>query len=268
MKAPSPVLHKWLLPLLADWFVVALCFALAANFASLWVWLAVVAALGVLQHRIAILGHDGAHYLACRPLWLNDLLTHLFCFWPLGGNLSRYRAFHFAHHNELGTDRDPEIPLRRGFMCLRTSRSGILLHTLFLLAGGGVVSLGMLWFFRPKRWTEWCGLPLFWALAVSLCLRFSLWLALLWPAAFVTSFTAVFWLRGLTEHFGTDDVHRLRLSWWQRWLFAPHNTWLHWEHHRRPAFPFWALASLRPTLDEPRVQEFTEVLDFYGKQGQ
>jgi fatty acid desaturase len=65
--------------------------------------------IGARQHALAILGHDGAHRLACRNRFINDLLTCILCFWPIGAALGGYRRFHFGHHRLVGTSDDPEL---------------------------------------------------------------------------------------------------------------------------------------------------------------
>ena len=51
-----------------------------------------------------------------------------------------------------------------------------------------------------------------------------------------------FRLRLWLEHQGTPETHRLHLNFWQAALLAPHNSWLHWEHHTWPTIPYHRLA--------------------------
>lgn len=55
-------------------------------------------AIGCIQHRIALLGHEGSHHLLHPDRRLNDLIAELLCFFPLFGTLSQYRAKHLSHH--------------------------------------------------------------------------------------------------------------------------------------------------------------------------
>ncbi|QEH31776.1 Fatty acid desaturase [Aquisphaera giovannonii] len=66
--------------------------------------------VGAIQHRLAGLGHEAAHYTFMRNRFLNDLIPDLFCMFPLLTATHFYRVFHMAHHqftNDPG--RDPDI---------------------------------------------------------------------------------------------------------------------------------------------------------------
>jgi len=60
-----------------------------------------------------VLGHDGTHYTLSGNARLNDILTNLVCFLPLGLTVSGYRALHYAHHQHTGTEHDPELRNKR-----------------------------------------------------------------------------------------------------------------------------------------------------------
>jgi hypothetical protein len=80
-----------------------------------WVWDLPVLALAVvlmggIQHRLAGLGHEAAHYSLLRNKFLNDLVGDLFCFFPLLGTVHFYRLFHLAHHQYTNDpERDPDL---------------------------------------------------------------------------------------------------------------------------------------------------------------
>jgi hypothetical protein len=65
------------------------------------------------QHALKVLGHDGTHYTLSGNARLNDILTNLVCFLPLGLTVSGYRALHYAHHQHTGTEHDPELRNKR-----------------------------------------------------------------------------------------------------------------------------------------------------------
>ena len=79
-----------------------------------------------------------------------------------------------------------------------------------------------------------------------------------------TTFWAVFRLRVYMEHVGTDETHRVHLSLFQRALFAPHNIWIHWEHHTHPSVPYWALPEVRRHYTHVPILTYNELL-FGGK---
>lgn len=61
------------------------------------------------QYALAILTHEGQHYLLTRSRELNDRLAAWLAAAPIGSNFFVTRRIHFAHHDRLGeADTDPE----------------------------------------------------------------------------------------------------------------------------------------------------------------
>lgn len=80
-----------------------------------WLWdlpilTVAVILIGAIQHRLAGLGHEAAHYSLVRNKFLNDLLADIFCFFPILGTVHFYRIFHLAHHQYTNDpERDPDL---------------------------------------------------------------------------------------------------------------------------------------------------------------
>lgn len=80
-----------------------------------WVWDLPVLALGValvgaLQHRLAGLGHEAAHYSLLKNKLLNDLIGDILCMFPILATIHFYRLFHLAHHQHTNDPRrDPDL---------------------------------------------------------------------------------------------------------------------------------------------------------------
>lgn len=69
-----------------------------------------VVLIGAIQHRLAGLGHEAAHYSFLSHKFLNDAIADLFCFFPLMGTIHFYRLFHLAHHQYTNDpQRDPDL---------------------------------------------------------------------------------------------------------------------------------------------------------------
>jgi len=69
-----------------------------------------VVLIGGMQHRLAGLGHEAAHYSFMKNRFLNDLIPDLFCMFPLMSALHFYRVFHLGHHQFTNDpDRDPDL---------------------------------------------------------------------------------------------------------------------------------------------------------------
>jgi fatty acid desaturase len=80
-----------------------------------WGWNVPVVALAVvlvggLQHRLAGLGHESAHYSLLRNKPLNDLAGDVLCMFPVLSTVHFYRVFHLAHHQYTNDPaRDPDL---------------------------------------------------------------------------------------------------------------------------------------------------------------
>ncbi len=69
-----------------------------------------VVLIGGIQHRLAGLGHESAHYTLLKGKLLNDLVGDLFCMFPILVTIHFYRLFHLAHHQYTNDpERDPDL---------------------------------------------------------------------------------------------------------------------------------------------------------------
>ena len=69
-----------------------------------------VVLIGGIQHRLAGLGHESAHYTLLKNKLLNDLVGDLFCMFPILVTVHFYRLFHLAHHQYTNDpERDPDL---------------------------------------------------------------------------------------------------------------------------------------------------------------
>ena len=250
-KAPKQT-ATWLADVLLDWSLIVcaiwLSYLSVAFLPVAWV------IVGCRQHALAILGHDGAHWHVSNNRMLNDFLTYALVFVPLGFDLLAYRRFHLAHHAYLGTHRDPEIFLkgRSRFYGLPRSQGRILAEALLVCCGAGIpqiVDFYRLLLREASNKLRVIGVSMLAATGlVVLCVCGLWWAAAVWIACLLTTNWAFFQLRVWTEHQGTTGTHRIATNWWQRFWYLPHNTWLHWEHHRHPQVPYYSLPSARPGI--------------------
>ncbi|MFO0949106.1 MAG: fatty acid desaturase [Planctomycetota bacterium] len=80
-----------------------------------WGWNIPVAAVAILlmggvQHRLAGLGHEAAHYALLKNRLANDLVSDLFCMFPIYATTQQYRLVHLAHHQFTNDwERDPDL---------------------------------------------------------------------------------------------------------------------------------------------------------------
>jgi fatty acid desaturase len=86
-----------------------------ADWGLSWWWnvpvaMAAIVLVGAGQHQLTGLAHDGSHYILFRTRILNDLVSDLFCMFPLFASIYHYRLQHLAHHQFVNDpDRDPDV---------------------------------------------------------------------------------------------------------------------------------------------------------------
>ena len=241
-----------------DWSIIGAAMAAVVLWPRFYTVLASILVIGNRQHALTVLGHDGTHYTLSRNARLNDFLTNLFCFWPLGLTVSGYRALHYAHHSHTGTESDPELGhkrMRAPQWDLPNTPLTILRYALLDLVGFSLADYTIIVrFAKPASGREYAPLALFHILAVALLVGLHCWpAAVLWYFSLPTSFMMFFRLRLWLEHQGTSDTQRLALTKWQGALLAPHNAWHHWEHHKYPTIPYHRLPEARRRLSGPAL---------------
>src|SRR5262249_34675550 len=57
-----------------------------------------IVCVGAGQHRLATLTHEAAHYMLFKNRLLNELVSELFCMYPILGTTHSYRVQHLGHH--------------------------------------------------------------------------------------------------------------------------------------------------------------------------
>jgi fatty acid desaturase len=262
-------LFPWLSDAVLDWCVIGLALAAVGLWPHFYTALAAILIVGNRQHALAILGHDGTHYTLSRSAPLNDFLTNLLCLWPLGLTVSGYRALHYKHHKDTGTENDPELGhkrMRSPQWDLPATPWTVLRYALMDLVGHSLADyLIIVRFSAPQRRRDCMPLALFHIAAISLLVWLDCWpIAAVWYFSLVTSFMMFFRLRLWLEHQGTDDTQRLALAPWQGAILSPHDAWHHWEHHRYPAIPYHKLAQARQLLDGPPILTLGDLMAVFA----
>jgi fatty acid desaturase len=90
-------------------------FELRAGWGLSWMWTVPAAAfaivlVGALQHRLAGLGHEAAHYILLNNRVANELISDLLCMFPIFAVTHQYRLVHMAHHQYTNDwRRDPDL---------------------------------------------------------------------------------------------------------------------------------------------------------------
>lgn len=248
-----------------DWLVIGLAMFAAGYFQHPVACLTAVLFVGVRQHGLFIMAHDGGHFRASKNRKLNDFLTNIFCVWPFGRDLEAYRQSHFEHHRYVGTKDDPELHFRKlnaPHWDLPTTQArifglafkdliGIRIARNILVLGWSLAAAS-----RRDQLISFCLLICVSALLWS---QDCLWVLAIWFIALLTVAPASFRLREWTEHINTHETHRITASWWQRFFFLAHNTWYHFEHHRWSQIPSWNLAKVRSLNTDVPVKSVSQL---------
>lgn len=249
----------WILAALFDWVIIVLTFILVSLWTSPVSCILAVIFIGSRQHGLALLGHEGTHFTIHRSRKINDALSDIVAFWPVGLTTTGYRSIHFLHHQHLNTDKDPELMHRSSKAPqwdLPITLNKIGRYILLDMIGYSVSDYFMIITgAKPDTRTTYLWMVVMHVLFITTCFYFNaLWIAAIWYVALLTSFMGFFRLRTWLEHQGSDDTHRLHLHWLVAAIFSPHGAWYHHEHHALPAVPFHKMKKLRQHWkDQPAI---------------
>ena len=242
---------RWLAACAADWTMIVIAMVVAHQIGRAWAYLLAIAVIGARQHALLLLAHDATHYLVSRKKWLNDLLSNALVAYPFLWTTEGYRWWHFLHHRYVGTLEDVELQLKAKTAAHLWS---LPLKVRVLIVDGlatlvvGWLSLPFVAFFVFPPRQKWRLIPMLAFQVIALVIAGvtgTLWAIGLWYVSASTSMLIVFKIRQWTEHVGTDDTQRITASRLWRFWILPHNTWMHWEHHRWPFIPFHNLSRAR-----------------------
>jgi fatty acid desaturase len=258
----------WLGDAILDWTVICLAIVLFYTLPNPITGLLALLIIGNRQHALAILGHDGTHFTLSNNRKLNDLLTNFLAMWPIGLTVSGYRILHFKHHHHTGTNDDPELGHKRARSPqwdLPAKPIRIMKYALYDLVGYSIPDyIIIVKFSKPATRVEYLPLFCFHVAALTVLLAFGLWwAAMLWYCGLVTTFMMSFRLRLWLEHQGTAETQRLHLNFWQAALLAPHNSWMHWEHHNWMSVPYHRLGALRKHIAGKPIWTLKELLKWF-----
>lgn len=235
-------------------------------------YVAVVGWIGARQHALAILMHESAHTRLFSNRRLNDMVGELVA-WSLFVTMHGYRRSHLAHHQHLGTERDPDraywadspdyrFPMPPGRLGRVLASYALGLRTLALvrIVLGYVVSAQRS---TSSNASDRGGLQLarmaFYIGVAAAVTLLGGWrpVALYWFVPIVTSLSLLLYARSVLEHYGLDGqdhplraTRSLRVGCLARWILVPNHIEHHLEHHLYPGVPFHRLPALRAALRE------------------
>jgi fatty acid desaturase len=258
----------WVRDAIGDWTVIALALWAAGLWHSQFGYAAAILIIGNRQHALALLGHDGTHHTIHKDRRVNDAISDSLGFWMLGLTTSGYRQVHFEHHRHLNTAHDPEL-MHRGSRApqwdLPITVGKITRYAAMDLFGYSLSDyLMIVRSAKPASRLVYIPMALMHLGFITASLALGLaWVPALWYISLATSFMMFFRIRTWLEHQGSDDTHRLKLNWLETVIFAPHDTWHHFEHHSYPSVPYHRLRRVRQQLPGVPVMTMAGLLRRY-----
>ena len=230
----------------------------------------VVMWIGARQHALAILMHEGAHYMLFKNRRLNAVVSELFLAWPLFVTKRAYRGDHFAHHRHVNTEKDPDLMRKQNseWEFPKSWRAlGVLLakDVFGLNTHQQVLELADMAEQKEARSREGdlyaVSRMLYYVTVLGVVTYFRLWpmFLLLWVMPILTWLKMIMRIRSIAEHFATENDHaytksRTTLpSFLERVFVAPRNVNFHLEHHLYPSVPFFRLPQLHTALMKDAV---------------
>jgi fatty acid desaturase len=277
-----------------NWSLIAACFGLVMWRAYPLTVAIALLVLGGRQLGLGILMHEAAHRSLFKTAALNEWIGQWLCAAPMFVELGIYRRYHFTHHQQAGTDSDPDLPNYRNYPVSRASlrrkllrdlsgRSGLRAFAALVVlyasadqrsgysyrAGGDAEKKRVLCAGTLLR-NGWRCVAANGVMLAACAAAGHAWAYLLWPAAWLTTYMLYSRIRNAAEHGalpGTREADIWRntrtvlASWWERLTVAPNYVNYHFEHHLVPAVPAWQLPRFHRWLREQGAYEHGAALE-------
>lgn len=259
---------RWLLDASLDWVIIVATLGTTIYWNNPLGYITAVFILGNRQHALALLGHDGTHYTIHRNKKLNDYISDLLAFWPVGLTTSGYRNVHFLHHKNLNTESDPEL-MHRSMKAPQWDLP-ITVKKIFRLSCIDMMgySASDYWMIvksaKPDFKSTYKKMIGFHIAFSSLFIMAGLpQIPLLWYGSLLTSFMMFFRIRTWFEHQGSEGTHKMELNLLQSVIFSPHSSWYHHEHHMYPTVPYHRLHLVRKKMGTKEAMNIKNLMDYY-----
>jgi fatty acid desaturase len=259
--------------ILFDWLVIAGLFFLAAAFPNPLVIILVIILLGSRQLGLGVIVHETGHRSLFKSRAVNDFCGKWLSGYWVFSDKEAYMKGHLKHHQEAGTERDPDLSNYLAYPVPRTSfRRKITRDVTGQVGWRRIKSIGRsiqrLGDLKPQvRQTVIRSILLNASMLVVVTALGYAWLYLLWVIAFMTSHMLVTRIRQIAEHAAVPDkfsldarlnTRTMYISPLERLLIAPHQVSYHLEHHLMASVPIYRLKRLHELLLQKGYYEGVE----------
>jgi len=255
-----------------QWLVILGGVLALSQLSGAWWWVVYpLAAILIASRQHALLGlmHDATHYRILRNRWWNDVISDLFCAFPIGLSTELYRRQHLLHHQHTNTQQDPYWAQMQAHEDWQWPKDHVTALKLFVSDVVGLCShktFLVLFQWSPAQPAKLnpAGLPsadrirflAFITVIAATMTWFGVWsyFFLLWVLPLFTVFGALIRLRSVAEHLVLPSEHELNrtrhveATMFERMLLAPVNLNYHLAHHLFPSVPFYNLPKLHRLL--------------------
>ena len=262
--------HVWVGDMLLDWGIIIAAFFVFDRFPYWWMVPPLSLVIGARLHALGLLAHDATHRTAFRSRRLNELFGEVIVAWPLLIVIDEgYRPWHFDHHRHLGTEDDPELESYRAKSPYdkQVTWTKVWLFFVYDMLGlglPGLIKFSAAIYPLKQPWRIIGPVTLWTCFFLVTFFYHATWIFWLYTWSLISGFWAVFRVRTWTEHVGVElrgkeSSHRFMSGPVGRFLFFPHNTWCHYEHHKWPQIPYYNLPALREADTSRPVQPVGEL---------
>jgi fatty acid desaturase len=265
-------LWHWLAVVAFEWSIIGTTIWICNALHYWWVWGAGIFLIGTRQHALAVLMHEGAHFLVSRLSFWNDLLSNYLTAYPLMLTIEGYRSEHLRHHWYLETPSDPAkfsiehqpedwaFPMSKWYflhMMLRDltgisqKSSAALLRYLWDIPGGRRPHIIRVVLYHVGFFATFAFMGHPWIYV------------LLWVVPLFSVTVTCYHIRSIAEHSGLgrqgsrfnrdviDPLTATRTTTMRlipQFLLVPYNISYHIEHHLYPSVPVFRLHALHKLL--------------------
>ena len=249
LRGAGLVLHAW--------GVIAAAMALCVWWPAPLVLGAAIVAIGSRQLGLAVLMHEGGHWLLFPRGTINTEVARWLCGFPIWSDLGRYRRQHHLHHRYTQQPEDPDLGMVGWYPARRRALVWAALRDLSTWT----------FFVAVLTWPGWREPRMMWKrlrgpLASNAVILGALCAAghgelylILWLLPLATWYQLLIRLRSIAEHaVVSDDVDPLRharttaAGLLARALLAPYWVNYHLEHHLLIFVPCWKLSEAHALL--------------------
>ena len=259
--------------ILFDWLVIIGVFFLAAAFPNPLVILLVIILLGGRHQGFGVIVHETGHRSLFESQALNDFCGKWLSGYWIFSDKEDYMKGHLKHHQEAGTQRDPDLSNYQAYPVSRRSLQRKITRDVTGQVGWRriksiVRSIQHLGDLKPHiRQTVLRSLLVNVAMLAVVTALGHPWLYILWVVAFMTSHMLVARIRQISEHAAVPDqfspdprlnTRTMYISPLERLLISPHQVSYHLEHHLMASIPIYRLKRLHEILLDKGYYEGVE----------